>query len=55
VAGHAGAAALTPCHRVIRKAGDFGDYRWGITRKRALVGREAATRDISANAALSAA
>jgi AraC family transcriptional regulator of adaptative response/methylated-DNA-[protein]-cysteine methyltransferase len=48
-------AVLIPCHRVIRKAGDFGDYRWGLTRKRALVGREAATRDISSDSALSAA
>ena len=46
-------AVLIPCHRVIRKAGDFGDYRWGLTRKRALVGREAAACD--AAAALSAA
>lgn len=38
-------SVLIPCHRVIRKAGDFGDYRWGLTRKRALVGREAAARD----------
>ncbi|HZE11168.1 MAG TPA: methylated-DNA--[protein]-cysteine S-methyltransferase [Burkholderiales bacterium] len=43
-------AVLIPCHRVIRKAGDFGDYRWGLTRKRALVGREAAARDAAANA-----
>jgi AraC family transcriptional regulator of adaptative response/methylated-DNA-[protein]-cysteine methyltransferase len=48
-------AVLIPCHRVIRKAGDFGDYRWGLTRKRALVGREAAARDVAANALLSAA
>jgi AraC family transcriptional regulator of adaptative response/methylated-DNA-[protein]-cysteine methyltransferase len=48
-------AVLIPCHRVIRKAGDFGDYRWGLTRKRALVGREAATRDLNSDAALSAA
>lgn len=48
-------AVLIPCHRVIRKAGDFGDYRWGLTRKRALVGREAAARDPAADALLSAA
>jgi AraC family transcriptional regulator of adaptative response/methylated-DNA-[protein]-cysteine methyltransferase len=47
-------AVLIPCHRVIRKAGDFGGYRWGLTRKRALVGREAAARDIGSTAALSA-
>jgi len=48
-------AVLIPCHRVIRKAGDFGDYRWGLTRKRALVGREAAARNAPADLILSAA
>lgn len=48
-------AVLIPCHRVIRKAGDFGDYRWGLPRKRALVGREAAAREAAANTLLSAA
>jgi AraC family transcriptional regulator of adaptative response/methylated-DNA-[protein]-cysteine methyltransferase len=38
-------AMLIPCHRVIRKAGDPGDYRWGLARKRALIAREAAARD----------
>ncbi len=33
---------LIPCHRVIRKKGDFGDYRWGTTRKRAILAWEAA-------------
>lgn len=37
-------AVLIPCHRVIRKAGDFGDYRWGLARKQALIAREAAAR-----------
>ena len=48
-------AVLIPCHRVIRKAGDFGDYRWGLARKRALVGREAAARDAAAGLVRSAA
>lgn len=48
-------AVLIPCHRVIRKAGAIGDYRWGLTRKRALVGREAAARELAASSALSAA
>jgi len=33
---------LIPCHRVIRGNGELGQYRWGATRKAALVGWEAA-------------
>jgi AraC family transcriptional regulator of adaptative response/methylated-DNA-[protein]-cysteine methyltransferase len=33
---------LIPCHRVIRKVGDFGNYRYGRIRKKALLGWEAA-------------
>ena len=40
VAGNA-IAFLIPCHRVIRKTGAFGDYRWGSTRKQALLAWEA--------------
>jgi AraC family transcriptional regulator of adaptative response/methylated-DNA-[protein]-cysteine methyltransferase len=32
---------LIPCHRVIKNAGAFGDYRWGVTRKMAMIGWEA--------------
>jgi AraC family transcriptional regulator of adaptative response/methylated-DNA-[protein]-cysteine methyltransferase len=33
---------LIPCHRVIRQAGNLGDYRWGSSRKKAILGWEAA-------------
>ncbi|GAB4453631.1 MAG: bifunctional helix-turn-helix domain-containing protein/methylated-DNA--[protein]-cysteine S-methyltransferase [Anaerolineales bacterium] len=33
-------AVLIPCHRVIRKVGDFGKYRYGAPRKKALLARE---------------
>jgi len=35
-------AVLIPCHRVLRATGELGGYRWGTTRKRALLAREAA-------------
>lgn len=35
-------AYLIPCHRVIRQGGLVSDYRWGATRKRAIIGWEAA-------------
>ncbi len=35
-------AYLIPCHRVIRKVGEFGNYRYGSARKKALLGWEVA-------------
>ena len=31
---------LIPCHRVIRRSGEFGQYRWGAERKQAMLGWE---------------
>ena len=31
---------LIPCHRVIRKMGEFGNYRWGSERKKAMIAWE---------------
>ncbi|GAB3802303.1 methylated-DNA--[protein]-cysteine S-methyltransferase [Spirosoma humi] len=36
---------LIPCHRVIKKTGLFGGYRWGTDRKQAMLGWEAAQTD----------
>ncbi len=35
-------AVLVPCHRVLRGNGEFGGYRWGMERKRALLDAERA-------------
>ncbi len=40
--GHNPVAVLIPCHRVIRKLGEFGNYRYGPARKKAILGWEAA-------------
>ena len=34
-------AYLIPCHRVIRKMGAIHNYRWGASRKKAMIGWEA--------------
>jgi AraC family transcriptional regulator of adaptative response/methylated-DNA-[protein]-cysteine methyltransferase len=41
-------AVLVPCHRVVRKNGALGGYRWGVGRKRALLAREAAASGATA-------
>ncbi len=38
--GHNPIAVLIPCHRVIRKSGEFGNYRYGTARKKALLASE---------------
>lgn len=40
--GHNPIGYLIPCHRVIRRSGAIGDYRWNGARKKAILGWEAA-------------
>lgn len=38
--GHNPIAYLVPCHRVIRKSGEFGNYFYGSARKKVILARE---------------
>ena len=40
-------AVIIPCHRVIRKDGEFGNYLYGTTRKKALCGWEMAQKELA--------
>ena len=44
-------AYLIPCHRVIKKVGGIGEYRWGGVRKLMMIGWEGARMDRPARAA----
>ena len=38
-------AFIIPCHRVIRQSGKLGGYRWGMTRKQAILAWESVRHD----------
>lgn len=40
---------LIPCHRVLRSSGEIGGYRWGVSRKQAMLAWEAARFDVVPN------
>lgn len=42
-------AVVVPCHRVVAADGSLAGYRWGVDRKRALLGAERATRDAASS------
>jgi AraC family transcriptional regulator of adaptative response/methylated-DNA-[protein]-cysteine methyltransferase len=43
-------AVAIPCHRVVRRDGRLGGYRWGLERKRAVLERETALQKSSIDA-----
>ena len=38
-------ALVVPCHRVVRRDGGLGGYRWGVDRKSALLDQELSGHD----------
>ena len=38
-------ALVVPCHRVVRRGGELGGYRWGTERKRRLLEKERSARE----------
>ena len=38
-------AVVIPCHRVVRRTGSLGGYRWGVDRKERLLAKERASRE----------
>jgi len=42
-------AYLIPCHRVIRKDGILGEYRWNAVRKKSMIGWEMAHQEVPNN------
>ena len=48
-------SVIIPCHRVLRRHGELGGYRWGLQRKLALLGWELAREDQPSSAASSSA
>lgn len=44
-AGQNNIGYIIPCHRVLRKTGDLGGYRWGLDRKKIMIAMEAGNNE----------